>query len=154
MCKLFCYERLWSIFASNHECRYKQGISVCLNGIFRRDFFLLVDIILETTGQDPKIWTSLTYNYSLMFLVLFRRFSCKKKKGKLALKKCTWPWIDDAGFSIHSGRLLPMWELKEQLYWSELERLSMKIVLNWKFDTSDSLSSWSPRTVFCWPFLF
>lgn len=30
----------------------------------------------------------------------------------------TWPWIDDAGFSIHSGRLLPMsLELKEQLYW-------------------------------------
>ena len=30
----------------------------------------------------------------------------------------TWPWIDDAGFSIHSDRLLPMClELKEQLYW-------------------------------------
>ena len=29
----------------------------------------------------------------------------------------TWPWIDDAGFSIHSGRLLPMClELKEHLY--------------------------------------
>ena len=30
----------------------------------------------------------------------------------------TWPWIDDVGFSIHSGRLLPMClELKEQLCW-------------------------------------
>ena len=30
----------------------------------------------------------------------------------------TWPWIDDAGYSIHSDRLLPMsLELKEQLYW-------------------------------------
>ena len=30
----------------------------------------------------------------------------------------TWPWIDDGGFSIHSGRLLPMClELKEQLCW-------------------------------------
>ena len=29
-----------------------------------------------------------------------------------------WPWIDDAGFSIHSRRLLPMClELKEHLYW-------------------------------------